>query len=132
MTSPWSPEQLRHIGESEELEIAVRRGDGNLGRWVPIWVVCVGQGVYVRTWYRRPDGWFGQVLQSHEARIRVPGVLADVSVTDVGEGSAELRTGVDDAYRTKYSHHGTGTIDQMISDSAAAATLWLQPSHVRD
>lgn len=128
MSRTWSPEQLHHIDVSQELEIAVRRADGKLGRWVPIWVVRVGENVYVRTWYRRQDGWFGHVLQSHQARIRVPGVLADVTVTDLGEGPAEVRSGVDDAYRTKYSRHGDAAVDQMVSDSAAAATLWLQPS----
>jgi hypothetical protein len=46
----WSPEESQRIGESEELEIAVRRADGGLRRWVPIWVLCVDRHVYVRTW----------------------------------------------------------------------------------
>jgi hypothetical protein len=118
---------LRRLGESDELEIAVRRDDGSLRRWVPIWVVCAGEDVFVRTWYRRADGWFGHVLHSQRARIRVPDVCADVTVTDVGEGSADLRAGVDNAYRTKYARFGASTIEQMVSDSAAATTLRLTP-----
>ncbi|CAN5655991.1 hypothetical protein BH09ACT8_BH09ACT8_14240 [soil metagenome] len=91
---------------------------------MPIWVVCVDDGVYVRTWYRRESGWFGQVLQARQACIRVPGVLADASVTDIAAGSTELRRCVDDAYRAKYRRGG---VRQMVSDSAAATALLLQP-----
>lgn len=127
MASTWSPEQLQRIGASPELEIAVRRADGSLRRWIPIWVVRVGQNAYVRTWYARPDGWFGHVLQSRRAQIRLPEVQADVSVTDVGATPAGLRAAVDDAYRSKYEHFGDATVDRMVADSAAATILWLQP-----
>ena len=50
--------------------------------------------------------------------------MADVSVTDVGECSAELRGSVDEGYRSKYLRDG---FEQMISDSAAATTLLLEP-----
>jgi hypothetical protein len=127
MTSAWSSEQLQRLGASDELEIAVRRADGTLGRWVPIWVVCVGEHVFVRTWHRRPNGWFGDALVSQRARIRVSDVCADVTVTDVGEDSPDLRAGVDDAYLGKYSHYDRATVDRMVSDPAAATTLWLRP-----
>ena len=49
MTDTWSPDELERIGSATELEIAVRRADGTGRRWVPIWAVCVGERVYVRT-----------------------------------------------------------------------------------
>lgn len=49
MTVAWSPEQLERIGSADELRISAKRADGTLRRWVPIWVVCVGEHVYVRT-----------------------------------------------------------------------------------
>ena len=85
MTTAWSARELERICSAKELQIATKRADGTLRRWVPIWVVCVGDQVYVRTWYRREDGWFGQVLGSRRARIHVPGLEADVAVEDVGE-----------------------------------------------
>jgi hypothetical protein len=123
--STWSPELLQRLGASDELEIAVRRADGTLRQWVPIWVVCVGEHVFVRTWHRRSNRWFEAVLRSQRARIRVADVCADVTVTDVGEDSADMRTDVDNAYRSKYSHHGHTTVERMVSDPAAATTLWL-------
>jgi hypothetical protein len=128
VSSAWTPDQLRRLGAAGELEIAVRRADGSLRGWVPIWAVCVDRDVYVRTWYRRPDGWFGHALATRRARIRVPGVEADVSVTDVSSRSADVRAGVDDAYRSKYGHFGGHAVERMVADSAAATTLLLQPN----
>ena len=127
MTAAWSPEELERIGEAEELGIAAKRADGTLRRWVPIWVVCVGEQVYVRTWHRRHNGWFGQVLDSRRARIRVPGQEVDVTVEDVGEDKAELRAGVDAAYRVKYGRYGATSVDRMVTEDAAASTLRLIP-----
>jgi hypothetical protein len=125
MTAAWSPAELREIDAARELEIAGRRPDGTLRRWVPIWVVSAGGLVYVRTWYRRDTGWFGHVLATRQARVRVPGLEADVAVEDVGEGTPELRAGVSAAYEAKYGRGG-GT-EQMVTAKAAAATLRLTP-----
>jgi hypothetical protein len=132
MTAAWSPEDLERVGAAEELEIATKGGDGTLQRWLPIWVVCVGEQVYVRTWHRRHSGWFGQALDSRRARIRVPGLEVDVGVADVGEHQAELRTGVDAAYRVKYGRYGSTTVDRMVTDDAAASTLRLIPEQGAD
>jgi hypothetical protein len=124
MTDSWSGEQLDRIGQSGELQIASRGTDGALRKWVPIWVVCVDDAVYVRTWYRRTTGWFGDVLELHQARIRVPGLEVDVLITDVGEGPPRVRSSVDAAYSTKYGPSGH---QSMVTADAAASTLRLDP-----
>ena len=127
MTSPWTPDELERVGSADELQIAVKRADGTLRRWTPIWVVRVGEQVYVRTWYRRDSGWFGHVLHSHRARVRVPGLEVDVAVEDVGDATAELRAHVDAAYRTKYGRYGSSSVEPMVAVAAAATTLQLGP-----
>ena len=127
MAIPWTPEQLDPIDAADELEIAVRRDDGTLRRRLPIWVVRVGDAVYVRTWRRRETGWFGRVVSTRRARVRVPGVEADVAVEDVGDGPRTTRADVDAAYRAKYGRYGRSTLDSMVSDAAAASTLRLMP-----
>ena len=127
MTTAWSREELERIGRTEELEIAARRPDGTMLRWVPIWVVGIGDQVYVRTWHRRENGWFGRVVGSGRARIRVTGLEVDVVVEDIGAGTAEQRSGVDAAYRAKYRRYGDTTVDRMVADDAVAATLRLSP-----
>ncbi|MCW2497979.1 DUF2255 family protein [Jatrophihabitans sp.] len=121
----WSDDQLERIGAAEELEISTRRADGTLRGWVPIWVVRAGGQVYVRTWQRRDTGWFGRVVRSRQARVRVAGVELDVTVHDVGADAA--RAAVDAAYRTKYGRYGAATVARMVSGDAAAATLRLEP-----
>ena len=121
MTTPWSAAELQSLDAATELEIAVKRADGTLRRWTPIWVVCAGGQVYVRTWHRRDTGWFGQALRSHRARIRVPGLEADVMVEDIGEGTVELRESVNTAYQLKY-RAGSAS---MVSASAVMTTLRL-------
>jgi hypothetical protein len=49
----WTPGELERLEVADELEIAVRRDDGSLRPWVPIWVVCAGVRAYVRL---RPSG----------------------------------------------------------------------------
>lgn len=119
----WTPAELRHIGAARELQIASMRADGSLRPWVPVWVVCAGEQIYVRTWYRRKTGWFGHVLDSRRARIRVPGLEAEVTVEDVGQGTDALRADIDAAYRAKYGPDGSTS--RMVADAAAAATLRL-------
>jgi hypothetical protein len=121
MTARWSAEDLRRIAAAAELEIAVRRADGELRKWVPIWVVGAGDQVYVRTWHRRDTGWYGAALRARRARIRVPGLEADVTIEDIGD--APVTADVDAAYHAKY---GQGA-SSMVTDTATASTLRLDP-----
>jgi hypothetical protein len=129
MTVAWSPDELERIDLAGELQIAARRADGTLRREVPIWVVHVSGQVYVRTWYRRDNGWFGHVVDSRRARIRVPGLEVNIAIEDVGDDKAELRASVDAAYRAKYARYGETSVDRMVTDDAAASTLRLVPEH---
>jgi hypothetical protein len=38
----WTPEQLAGFDAASEIEVAVRRADGKLRPWTPIWAVHVG------------------------------------------------------------------------------------------
>jgi hypothetical protein len=127
MAQAWTEAQLQQIDETRELAITTRRRDGSLRDWLPIWVVRAGSEVYVRTWYRRTTGWFGHAVRDGRARIRTPGLEADVDVEDVGEGDGDLRTRVDEAYRAKYATGG-GDAAGMTSDETAATTLRLRPT----
>lgn len=131
MTVAWSAEELERLSQADELQIAARRVDGSLRRWVTIWAVCSGGQVYVRTWYRRDSGWFAHVLDARRARIRVPGLELDVLIADVGASTAQLHAHVDDAYRKKYALTGREAVDRMVTLDAAATTLQLFPTQSR-
>jgi hypothetical protein len=127
MAVAWSPDDLERIGRAEELHIATNRTDETLRREVPIWVVSAKGQVYVRTWCRRDNGWFGHAVESRRARISVPGLEADVAIEDVGNDEAKLRASVDAAYRGKYGRYAETTVERMVTDDAAATTLRLVP-----
>ena len=126
--SGWPATELRLIAASDELLIAVDRPDGTPRRSLPIWVVCVGDQVFVRTWYRRDTGWFAQALTSGRARIRVAGLEAAVTVVDVGADGGQ-RAAIDAAYDEKYGRYGRPTVERMVSEAAAATTLRLSRVH---
>ena len=122
MTS-WSVEELDRIGGAEELAIAPRRADGSLRRPLPIWVVRVGDDLYVRSW-RGPNGrWFRAACASREGHITAGGVDRDVALLDVDD---QVNDAIDDAYRAKYGRH-SGYVEPMIAPPARATTLKLVP-----
>lgn len=118
-SAPWTSEDLRHLADSRELEIAVARADGGVGRGTPIWVVVVGDEVFVRTWHRRRTGWYGRAVESARASIRVSETAVDVVVAVTGDADAHA---VDEAYRAKY---GAAGAQSMVTPEAAASTLRL-------
>ncbi|WP_217615224.1 DUF2255 family protein [Cellulomonas sp. GbtcB1] len=117
----WTADELDRLGRAQELEVAAERRDGTHRPWTPIWLVVADGHVYVRTWVRRDTGWYGAAVASGRARVRVPGLTADVVVVDVGARAPE---GVTAAYRAKYS--GTGA-DSVVTPSAVDSTLRLDP-----
>jgi hypothetical protein len=101
------------------------RADHTPGPAVPIWVVRVGDELYVRS-YRGPSGsWYRRARRNGSGQIRVGGVDHAIrfSVADPG-----VRTQVDEAYRAKYGRYGSSYIGPMISDTVAETTLQLQPT----
>jgi len=125
MTTTWTSADLDTIGNATELSITTRRWDGTLRPTVPIWVVRVGDDLYVRS-YRGPVGaWYRHAHTQASAHIRVGDIERDVSVTAPGPS---LRGQIDEAYRHKYSAHGRTYVAPMVADPAAATTLRLTPT----
>lgn len=124
--SEWTAEQLDKIGAADELEIAALRPDGSLRPYTTIWVVRVGNDLYVRSYRGRGGAWFRSVLRRPEGRIRAAAVERDVTFTEVGE---EGREAIDQVYREKYtSRYASTYVDPMLTADAAAATLRLVPA----
>jgi hypothetical protein len=121
--SYWTDDELRRIAESDELEIASVRSDGTLRRPVTIWVVRVGDDVYVRSVTGRGASWFRGAQDRHEARVSVGGVTRDVHLIET-EDDADT---IDAAYRTKYRRYAAHIIESIIAPQAGAATLKLVP-----
>jgi hypothetical protein len=122
---PWTSDELNKIGTEEELDLASLRQDGTLRKPVTIWVVRVGDGLYVRA-YKGPSGpWYRGVLTRHAGHVRSGGVDKDVTFVEVSDPA--INDQVDAAYRSKYGHYDAQYVDPMLAPEARAATIQLVP-----
>lgn len=121
----WTSDELDKIGRAEELEIAPRRHDDTLHGPVTIWVVRVGDDLYVRSYRGRNGVWFRAAQMRHEGRVWAGGVEKDV--TFVEETEPGINDQIDAAYRTKYRHHAARYVDPMVAAEARATTIKLVP-----
>ena len=126
MTS-WTSNDLKRIGAADELQIAPLKEDGTLRKPVIIWVVRVGDDLYVRSYRGREGAWFRHAQQQHEGRISSGGVTKDVTFVDVSDDEA-LNNEIDAAYRSKYRKYSATFVDPMITPQARTTTLKLVPS----
>lgn len=121
----WTTEELGKIAGADELEIAARRPDGTLRPYVTIWVVRVGDDLYVRSYRGRNGAWFRSTLRQPEGHIRSGGVERDVAFEEPGDAGQD---DIDQAYRAKYaSRYASNIVDPIVAPDAAAATLRLAP-----
>ena len=118
----WTAGELGAIGAADELDIAAFRPDGTLRPYVTIWVVRVGDDLYVRSYRGRDGAWFRSVLRRPEGRVRTGGIGRDVTFEQPGDGQQDA---IDRAYREKYAHYSGSYVDPMVAPAAQAATLRL-------
>ena len=120
----WTDEELKKIGEAEELLIATRRNNGTLREQVIIWVVRVGDGLYVRCVGGREGAWFRGVLTQHAGRIQAGGVTKDVIFVE--EAEPGINDQIDTAYQVKYRRYPQ-YVPPCLTPKAKAATIKLVP-----
>ena len=122
--SDWTAEEFDKIAAADELEIAALRPDGSLRPYTTIWVVRVGEDLYVRSYRGRRGGWFRSVLRRPHGRIRAGGVERDVAFEESDDADHDA---IDEAYRIKYARYASTYVEPMVSRHARAATLRLVP-----
>ena len=122
----WTTDELDKIDAADELEIASVRADGTLRNPTTIWVVRVGDDVYVRSVNGQTSGWFRATQVRHEGRIRADSVEKEVTFVNV-DGDGEVADRIDDAYRTKYRRYAASIVGSVLTPEARAATLELVP-----
>jgi hypothetical protein len=121
----WTPDELARIDAEDELRIRTRRRDGSLRSPVVIWMVTVGDDLYVRSVNGPSASWYRGAHSRHEARVSAGGVERDVRLVDV----AGMDGAIDAAYRSKYRRYAASIIDHITSPGARAATFRLVPQN---
>jgi hypothetical protein len=122
--SGWTSDELEQIGDVDELQLASARSDSTLRKPVTIWVVRLGDDVFVRSVYGRTSHWFRGIEDRHEGHIRAGGVEKDVRFVEAGD---DVNDEVDAPYRTKYRRYDASVVDPLFTPEARAATLELVP-----
>ena len=120
----WTADELARIGDAQELELASRREDGTLRRYVTIWAVRAGDQLFVRSAHGRDNPWFRRAVASGTGRIRAGGVERDVRFE---RPEPEVHTAVDAAYHAKYDHYPKAYVDPVVDAASWSATLRLVP-----
>jgi hypothetical protein len=126
MTAGWAADELTRIGDATELQVASRRSDGSLRPFVTIWVVRLGDDLYVRSAYGTDNPWFRRAKTSGEGRVRAGGVERDVTFT---APAADSSADIDAAYHLKYDRYGPRIVGTVVGPHAAPGTLRLVPQH---
>lgn len=124
MSSTWTSDELDRIGVEEELRIASERTDGTLSSDRIIWMVRVGDEIYIRSAHGTDAVWWRGTQRTHRGRISCAGIEKDVTFEDVG---GRLNAEIDAAYRAKYRTQPQQYVTPVINEASHATTIRLVP-----
>jgi hypothetical protein len=120
----WTDDELRRVGGATELELASARTDGTLRPPVTMWVVRVGDDLYVRSAYGSDNPWYRRAKASGRGRVRAGGVERDVTFANAASGA---HAAIDGAYHAKYDRYGPRIVGSVVGPDAEAVTIRLVP-----
>jgi len=71
----WTRDELEKIVGAEEIQIAPRRSEGTQRAPTRVWIVRVGDELYVRSWRGQERAWYGGRRARRESHIFLdPGI----------------------------------------------------------
>jgi hypothetical protein len=120
----WTSNELNKIGTAEELQIASLKQDGTLRKPVTIWVVRLGDDLYVRSVNGRTGAWFRGTQVRHEGHIQAGGIDKDVAFVDA---EPAIYDQIDAVYRTKYRRYTANIVGSILTPEAKSSTIKLVP-----
>jgi len=119
----WAEAELDEISGTEELRISSPKQDGSMGRPVTIWVVRVGQGLYVRSADGPHSRWLSRADSAQSSTVAAGTVTREVTL----EQPAVREEEISEAYRQKYAISGAAWIANLLTPLASATTRALIP-----
>jgi hypothetical protein len=90
-----------------------------------MWVVRVGDDLYVRSAYGPGNPWYRRARASGHGRIRAGGVERNVSFEEAALAAQVL---IDDAYHAKYDSYGEHIVGTVVGPKAHDVTIRLTPN----
>lgn len=121
----WTAAELKRIADAEEVEVAAAGTDGTWHNRVIIWVVRVGDDLYVRSAVRGSKAaWYRAVQRRHQGMLWAGSLYKDVTFVD---SDKSVNDAVDAAYRSKYRRYAGRILNSCLTDEARATTMRLTP-----
>ena len=126
MTPPatiWTQDDLDLFGGAGLVEVSSVRRDGSLSRARTVWIVRVGDQLYLRSVNGPDAAWYRSTRSRHQGRVEARGVVRDVTWVDV---DATEDPDVVAEYVCKY-RGSTSAIAHITSPGARATTMRVDP-----
>ncbi len=120
----WSAEELSHIDRTDELHIAAERVDGTLREPRIIWMVRVGDDVYVRSAHGMDGAWYRAVLRTGRGHVSVTDIEKDVLYQHV---PGHLDAEIDEAFWAKYGRYPAQYVEPVTNDASHETTIRIVP-----
>ena len=120
----WNPAEVDQLARTKEIQITSPRADGTPREPVTIWVVGVGENLYIRSVKGAAGAWYQGAEKGAAGQVEGGGVDRAVSFA---EADHDLDDQIDAAYREKYSD-SPGAVESITSPEARATTLQLLPA----
>jgi hypothetical protein len=92
-----------------------------------MWVVRVGDDLYVRSAYGPGNPWYRRATASGRGRLRAGGVERSVSFEQV---APDAQLPIDGAYHAKYDRYGEQMVGTVVGPKAHDVTLRLVPDGI--
>jgi len=122
-TGTWTADQLDRVGNATELDLASRRADGSLTGYTTMWVVRVGDELYVRSAGGPDRPWYRHARTNGTGRIRAGGVDAEVTFDLHAEPAPH--DSIDAEYHRKYDRYGPGPVGHVTGPESHPVTVHL-------
>jgi hypothetical protein len=121
----WTDNELDRVGDAVELQLTSVRDDGSLRPNVTMWVVRVGDDLYVRSAGGPDRPWYRNAKASGAGHIRAGGLEHSVAFADA---PADAHDDIDAAYHAKYDGYGPKIVGHVTGPDARLVTIRLMPS----
>jgi hypothetical protein len=125
----WTNEELDRISDATELKLTPVRENGSLSPYVTMWVVRVGDNLYLRSAGGPNRPWYRRAKVSDAGRIRAGGIERDVTFA---QAVVDTDAAIDAAYHDKYDRYGATIVGHVTGPEAQPVTIRLMPKDRAD
>ena len=123
----WSPEELNLLGTAGEVEVSSVHHDGSMSRQRIVWIVRVGNQLFLRSVNGPEAGWYRSTRSRHQGQLEARGLVRQVGWVDVDAAAdPDIDPAVDAEYARKY-RGSTTAIERINSTAARSTTMRVDP-----